>query len=393
MTASVTETRIANRALQRVGGQRIGLLNSSDTVWTEDSKNADAIRTCYHILRRAELRRNVWRFSIRRVALRPIDANSKLVTFAAWASGTTYGLNDVITGSDGLVYQSRVAGNVGHDPTSGDSYAYWGLFFGSTIAAEYVGAYDALLTYAKGDHSVGSDNLVYVSLSAGNIGHDPVSDGGVHWGVAANQTPADDTLATGSGVGGTSFYSGELVFTGNKVWYSLQNSNTDAPSGSTKWMNFSAAPTIALPNIVYPIGAGPFSDTTTRNVYQLPNGFLREAPQAPKAGSQMYLGAPSGLGYNDWEYGDNYFVSIISGPIPFRFAADIADPAQFDPMFVEGFASRIGFEICEEVTQSTAKQGACASAYKQFMSEARTVNAIEEGPTEPPEDAYIECRR
>lgn len=384
---SMTETQIANRALQRVGAQRIGSINANDTIWTEASKNASEIRACYHILRRAELRRNVWRFAIRRVALRAIDTNSKQVTFATWAVGTTYALNDVVTGSDGLIYQSTVAGNLANDPTA-FNFAKWTLYYNCTIAAEYVGAYDSGSTYAKGDHTVGSDSQVYVSLSAGNLNHNPVTDGGVHWGVASNQTPSDTTAATS-----TSFYAGELVFIGSKVYLSLQNDNEDAPAGSAKWMTFTGTATVALPNIIYPVGAGPFSDVASRNVFQLPQGFLRQAPQAPKAGSSLFLGAPGGLAYNDWEFGDNYILTTTPGPIVFRFCADVSDPTKFDPMFVEGFASRIAFEICEPLTQSTTKLTGIASEYKQFMGEARTVNAIEEGPTEPPEDDYITCRR
>lgn len=383
--SNLTETEIANRALQRVGAQRIGKLDNTKTLWTEDSKNADEIRACYHMLRRAELRRNCWRFSIRRVALRPMGTNSKIVTFGAWASGTTYALNDVVLGSDGLIYQSKTSSNVGHDPT-GPDYTNWGLYFGSVVASEFVTTWGSGFTYALGDHSVGSDGVVYVSLAAGNLNHNPVGDGGVHWAVAANQTPADTTEATD-----TSFYAGELVFIGGTVYCSKINSNTDTPPTSN-WMTFTTAPSAVVANFVYPIGAGPYSDTTTRNVYQLPNGFLREAPQMPKAGSTHPLGAPSALGYKDWEYNDNYIVTLDTGVTVFRFSADIADATQFDPMFAEGFASRIAFEICEPLTQSTAKLQAIASEYKQFMTEARAVNGIEQGPTEAPEDNYVSDR-
>lgn len=383
---AMTETQIANRALQRVGAQRIGKLDPTKDLWSEDSTNADAVRTCYHMLRRAELRRNVWCFAIRRVALRPIDVNSKLVTFASFAIGTTYGLNDVVMGSDGLIYQSRQAANVGHDP-SAQSYAYWGLYFNSVIASEFVCAYSAVITYAKGDHTVGSDNQVYVSLAAGNINHTPTTDAGVHWAVASQQTPSDDAAATS-----TSFYSGELVFIGNAVYLSLQNNNGDVPP-SSKWLTFTAVPALALPNIIYPVGAGPFSDVATRNLFQLPNGYLRQAAQAPKAGAFLFLGAPGALAYNDWEFGDNYLITTNSGVIVFRFAADIEDPMQFDPLFCEGLGSRVAFEVCEPLTQSGAKLQAIASEYKQFMGEARLVNGIEEGPTEPPEDDYITTRR
>lgn len=383
----MTDTKIANRAIQRVGGTQIGELDPTKTLFTEQSKNAQEVRGCYDILRRAELRRNVWTFSIRRVALRAADTNSKIVTFGAWNVMHTYVLNDVVLGSDGRIYYSEAAANTGNDPTNKTNQAKWSLFFNATMASEYVGAFSLTITYALGDHTVGSDNQVYVSLAGGNINHDPTTDAGVHWAVGASLTPSDDTLATSM-----SFYAGELVFVGNKVYYSLQNNNMDAPP-STRWLTFTEAPTVALPNLIYPIGAGPFSDVSTRNIYALPYGYLRQAPQAPKAGSSRFLGGPSALSYDDWEFADGYIITSNSGVIVFRFAADIEDPTRFDPLFIEGFASRVAFEICEPITQSASKLSTIASEYKQFMSDARQVNGIEQGPTEAPEDDWITCRR
>lgn len=58
--ASVVE--ICNRALQKLGAQRI-------TALTENSKNARACLTCYEALRDAELRKHRWSFSIKRFQL------------------------------------------------------------------------------------------------------------------------------------------------------------------------------------------------------------------------------------------------------------------------------------------------------------------------------------
>lgn len=44
----------------------------------------------------------------------------------AWASGTTYNLDDAVSGSDGSSYISLVNGNTGHDPTT-DGGAHWSL--------------------------------------------------------------------------------------------------------------------------------------------------------------------------------------------------------------------------------------------------------------------------
>jgi hypothetical protein len=392
-----TETKIANRALQRIGATRIGVVNPADTLWTENSKNADEIRSCYHSLRRRELRRNIWTFSVRRAPLRPMDINSKVIVFGTWATGTTYVMQDIVTGSDGKIYQSLVAANLGNDPTSPTNYSKWSLYFGPMVVSEYVGAWNNLATYANADHTVGSDGQVYLSIVAGNLNHNPVGDAGVHWIVATTATPPDNTQPTnpiGNGQGNfsnNSYFIGEMVFTGNLVYYSLVTNNQNFPPNA-QWMTFTTAPVIALPNIQYPIGAGPFSDLSTRNVYQLPNGYLKTAPQAPKAGSTLYLGAPGGLSYTDWEFNGNYIVTMSTGVIVFRFAADIQDPTQMDAMFVEGFSACIGMEVEEPIKQSTSKLTVLAGEYKIAMSEARIVNGIEQGPTEPPEDNYIQCR-
>jgi len=379
----ITQTDIANRACQRAGGELI----AAGALLTEDSQSAKQIRACYDTLRRAELRRNVWRFSIRTTAIRPLDTNSKFITFAAYVAGTTYAINDIITGDDGQIYFSLIASNTGQTPST--SPTKWQLYFGPDVATEFVTTWATGTVFAIGDSTVGSNGTVYTSIAAGNTAHDPVSDGGVHWSVSTT------VKATAQ-----AFFAGELVHIGGTVYLSLQSSNGDGntvsgdglPPPSATWLALTTQPTIVLPNFIYPIGAGPNSNPTTANVYRLPVGFLREAPQALKTAGGGFLGAPPGPAPLDWDFSDNYFVSSSVDGIAFRFAADVQDVSKFDPMFVEGLGARIGAEVCEPLTQSTAKKQSCETAYKFYMGEARTVNSIEIGPIALPEDDYITCR-
>ena len=322
-----TETDIANRALQRCGAQ---LIIAPDTLWSAASLNARAVAACYNSLRVAELRRNVWRFAIRLSALRALDTNTRLVAFGVWASGMTYAVNDVIRGSDGRAYFSKVAGNTGNDPTLHD-FTHWSRYFGPDTAEEF-----------------DSTNLV-------------------------------------------GYWTGELVWSGGTTYLSLVTKNADTPP-SSNWLALTTQPALTTVQFIYPLGSGPSADLSTRNAFRLPVGFLREAPQSPKQGSQLWLGAPSGMWYDDFYFENEYLTSSVPGPILLRYGADINDPGVFDAMFAEGFACRIAYEVVEQLTQSVAKQQALAGAYQRFMSEARTVNGIETGPTEPPEDAYITCR-
>lgn len=382
MTATVTETQIANRALQHCGATRIPASNDPNaTLWTDDSKNADEIRACYHILRRAEQRRNIWTSNVRNVALRPIDTTGKAISFATWLVGTSYAINDVAVGSDLQIYQSKTAANVGHDPADPVNYAYWTLYVGNLIANEFVTTWSASITYAANDHSIGSDGITYYSLAAGNINHNPVGDGNVHWTAVTDGTARDNTA----------WWAGEIIYIGNLVYISKITGNEDVPP-SSNWMSFTGTPTVAPLNIIYPLGSGPLSQPQSRNVYKLPNGFLREAPQSPKAGSRSFLGGPANNFYDDWVFENGYLLSGDAGVIVFRFAADLADPTTFDALFVEGFACRIALAVCEPLTQSTEKVKMVQGEYKVFIGEARIVGGIEQGSVELPEDDWISCR-
>jgi hypothetical protein len=44
-----------------------------------------------------------------------------------WVAGTTYALDDVVTGSDGTSYISLAGGNAGHDPTTDATHTYWSV--------------------------------------------------------------------------------------------------------------------------------------------------------------------------------------------------------------------------------------------------------------------------
>jgi hypothetical protein len=61
-------------------------------------------------------------------------------------------------------------------------------------------------------------------------------------------------------------------------------------------------------------------------------------------------------------------------------------------MFCEGLACRIAVEVADALTQSGPQMQTIASAYKMFMGEARSANAIETGSDEPAVDDYISCR-
>ncbi len=367
-----------------------------------------------------------------------------LLVPAAWDATKTY-LPGSIVSYAGLIYQSLAATGLNLEPDLNP--ASWQEFFGTLAVNQWVNGgnvnnpplWDSTTTYASSSTVEGSDGNIYNSLSNGNLNHDPTSDGGVHWRLIG-------AAQTGSG-----YFAGELVYLINagvlSVYVSLTTGNNDQPGNIASWSSTlqyvigqtvtgSNATTyqsktdfnsgfdpvtdagvhwIAVPatqpdhmtgnnwlklgsasvkalNVLYPAGSGPLDQVATRNVYLLPNGFLREAPQDPKAGSTSYLGAPSGLAYEDWVFDGPYLISREVEPINLRFVADVQSVTAFDPMFCETLALRIALDGNERVTQAAAKEQTIGAKYKTFGAEARMVNAIEQGPIEPPEDDYITCR-
>lgn len=417
---------IANRALQHCGAPQL-------TSVTEDSKANEEVTFAYDKVRRAELRRNNWRFAIRRAALRAIDTTTLFLDPPVYSSAATYLLGDIVKDTNNQFWVSLKPDNVNNTP--GGNNDYWDAYFGPRtaslwtsgtsyfagelvyMAGTYAGSYqvyvslttgntdepdiatawdslttyyadqvvsyggsqwrsllpynvgttpadgpaswDATATYSTSQQVTGSDHFIYTSVGNGNIGNDPTTDGGTHWTNThtANAWSRTPTVATSA-----------------KSWN---------PIGSQSLK--------ALP-LLYPIGSGPSSNSATRNVFALPCGYLRTAPNDPKAGATSYLGAPSGLLYNDWLYEGDFIVSACASVIVLRFVADVTVVSEMDDMFCEGLACRIAEAICEPLTNSTGKLKTIIAEYNRFMGEARIVNAIEIGSEEPPIDDFIACR-
>jgi hypothetical protein len=422
---------IGNRALQRCGAT----LMDPTLGFTEDSKNAGEVSFAYGKLRRAELRRNVWRFAVREAALRPIDPNTMLLRPSMWVAATTYFIGSIVSDEAGVAWVSNIPNNLGNQPEnsltwepyfgpltvslydSGQSYnsgelvytaagdgtyrVYVSLVAGNSDVPGTASPWDATVTYFKdqvvtrlgtpylslidlniGQHpdlmplpwnSVttyglsatvsGSDNIIYSSLGGGNTGFDPSTDGGAHW------LPIGLVPWTATFVGGT---------------------------GSVKWRQIGGAEFpmgVALDpmNIVYPLGAGPPSQSSTLNAYRLPAGYLRAAQQNPKVPG-TWLGGPSGITYNDWQFKRDYLLTSENGVIIFHFVADVTDVTGMDDLFCEALAARIAEEVCDAITQSTSQLASITAAYKTVTGEARLINAIETGSDMPPDDDYVTCR-
>src|SRR5215831_18951922 len=157
MTAFFTPTDIGNRALQHCGAEMMDQFLG----FTEVSKNARQVSFVYDKLRRAELRRNVWRFAVRKAVLRPVDQNTLLVAPPLWVSTTTYFVGSLVTDQSNNIWQSRIPNNLGNDPLNTTA---WEPYFGPMTAM----LYDSSQSYFAGEvvYTAAGDGTsnVYTSL-------------------------------------------------------------------------------------------------------------------------------------------------------------------------------------------------------------------------------------
>lgn len=370
---------IMNRALQRCGS------DSRLVTVTDTTKACDEVTFCYDKLRIAELNRNPWRYAIRTAALRPLDTGVLRLTPITWDATKNY-VPGSLTKLNNVIYFSKSKNiNLSPDISPDD----WERYFGPMVVTPYdedityypgelvytpadrdykiymalvqsdddpedIADWDDETTYNSGDTVTGSDAVVYQSKTDLNLDNDPAGGG----------SPAN--------------------------WETIAGTQPNQRQGQN-WLKLNS--TVASVPIIYPVGSGPSTQAGTSNVYVLPNGFVRTVAQDPKAGALTFLGGPGNNQYSDFEFQGNYLLTQQSGVLLFRFIADIADVKLMNAMFCEGLACRIALEVCEPLTNSRGKLADITTMYKVFMGEARIVDAIERGPTEPPEDEFVSVRR
>ena len=80
--------------------------------------------------------------------------------FDDWNALTTYGVSDLVTGSDGLYYRSFAAGNVNNDPIS--TPTKW-------QEVEFINTWNTNVTYDLGVIVKGSNNNLFKSIVGSNL--------------------------------------------------------------------------------------------------------------------------------------------------------------------------------------------------------------------------------
>jgi hypothetical protein len=294
-------------------------------------------------MRKADLRRNVWRYSTRTEVLRKRTSTTKVIFYSDWDATVFYRINDRVK-RDNRAWIC-IGEGINNDPLL-RTYDKWTTYFGS----DTLDVYAATTTYSTGEQ-IYSGTAAYISIVDTNLGQ-LVTD-------TAYWLPIDIAAWVQFSI----YALGDRVTSGGLTYVSIQAANqNNAPASSpTFWV-------VTSPQILR-TSAFQVPSANGLNIFRLPTGFLREAPQNPKQGSYTPFGAPSANPYGDFVYQGNYFMTQLAGPINFRFAT-----------------------VCEILTQSGGKLQNISATYRLLMSEARIVNGIEVGAIEAPEDSYLSLR-
>ena len=409
-TGFQTPLDIAKRACHHLGVREIS--SFIDT----NSTASKILGSLYDKLRDRELTRNVWKFAVKRVILRPITGSSFIFTPSTWSSGNSYSPGAIVAyqpvagtswpGASGTYYWQTDAAS--HSNTPPDEATNWHRYAGNIVGDVWLSSastsqfplttngyfpgelvlvpatWASTTTYNAGDLVAYSDGNYYVALLGTNLNQLPNAANSTYWQLytswittTGNYYP--NFTVAGGGAGNTP-----------SVYMSLTTGNTDTPGSSTKWMLMSG--TVQNLEVFYPIGCGPAWDLQSMNVLRLPYGFNRIAPNYYFDNTCPYLGADITPNNDDWVIEGDYAISATQNTVMMRFVGDVIDVYDMDAMFCEGLAAEMAWNACERVTGNPDKKRDCRAAYEEYMTEARLGNAIVEGQKRQPQSEYITCR-
>ena len=118
------------------------------------------------------------------------------------------------------------------------------------------------------------------------------------------------------------------------------------------------------------------------SAYTLPSDCLRLLPSYPEDNSLT----------EDYQIEGRKIYSDYSSPLYIRYIYRVTDVNEMDVLFQEALATKMAFEMCEQITQSNSKKESLREDFKSIIQEAKKLNAFENVASEPPEDEWNTVR-
>lgn len=126
--------------------------------------------------------------------------------------------------------------------------------------------------------------------------------------------------------------------------------------------------------------------------YQVPDGFLRLLQVGDyDLGAPLndeFAAAPTAL----YSLEGRQILTNLTAPLKVRYIQQVADVSQWDAAFQEAIASRLAYECCYRITQSTEREDRCLRDYKMALQEAVRANALESAAERASDDTWLRVR-
>ena len=128
------------------------------------------------------------------------------------------------------------------------------------------------------------------------------------------------------------------------------------------------------------------------NAYQLPADCLKILMVGDMAPGVDLSDVRTGFDTELYSLEGRQILTDLAAPLSLRYQSRVTDPTQFDATFVAALASRLAYEACEDLTQSSSKKQDAANDYRTAIREAVAANAIEVAPTPLADDSWLLSR-
>jgi len=122
------------------------------------------------------------------------------------------------------------------------------------------------------------------------------------------------------------------------------------------------------------------------NAYPVPAGFLRLlevlSPAMSRADYRLIGEDVSGF----------EILADCSGGLGVEYVIDLADPARWDPLFLQSFADRLGCQIADRITCDLDRVRRCQSDYTAARKAAGGADSKEQPPIEHEDSSWLTAR-
>jgi hypothetical protein len=75
--------------------------------------------------------------------------------------------------------------------------------------------------------------------------------------------------------------------------------------------------------------------------------------------------------------GTQWIVTNAAAPLDIIYIYDVEDTGRYPSSFVDAFAARLAFDVCEDIAQSNSKGETNWNRYQNYLLKAKTINGLQ----------------